>query len=1165
MLVFGLVVGTSAAAEPRPLRIGVYENPPKLFTDEHGTPTGILIELMHEIARREGWTLSFVRCEWQACLTQLEAGELDLLPDVAHSDERSRRFDFHRVPTLHSWSQIYRSSRTPIDSILDLHGKRIAMLGGSVQEQGLRAMLRGFDIDFELVPAASPEAAFRLAQAGEADAAVASYQFGGYRAAAFGLIETPIVFMPARLFYAAPAGRQGAVLARIDEHLAAWQQDPASPYFRIVKDWAGHAAEPRIPAMARNALVILVTLGLVLAGGVVLLRRQVQAATRALVRVNRQLSATLDAVPDLLFELDAGGRYLDVHARRAEQLVLPPGELRGRTVHDVMPAEAAATCMAALREADETGGSSGRQIALPLPRGTAWFELSVAKKPGDGSGPATFVVLSRDVSPRREAEAGVQRLTRLYATLSQCNQAIVRCKGQDELLQQICRAAVDFGGMKMAWIGLIDACDGRLEVAAAHGQGIDYLAAIRIETAPGSATSCGPSGTALREDRPFWCQDFAGDAATAPWHEQGRRFGWGASAALPLHRGGAVIGVMNLYAAEVGAFDEAARSLLSEMAMDIDFALQRFCDDAERARLAAELAEREEKYRELTETINDVIWTLDTESLRFLYVSPSVIRLRGYTPEEIMAEPMDAALTPESAARVRRLLASQLADFNAGRRSADDFTIEEIEQPCRDGSTVWTEVVTNMVRNPRTGKIEIHGVTRDISERKRAEAQIRRLAHFDQLTGLPNRTLLKDHFQYALSLAQRGGEALAVMFLDLDHFKDINDSLGHDVGDQLLVEVSRRLTAALRTGDTVARLGGDEFIFILPDTGADGAVRVATKLVEVVSRPYLIGPHELSATPSIGIAMYPDDGSDMDSLSRAADAAMYQVKRDSRNGFRFFTAEMQARSARSLLLANALHHALAREQLSLHYQPQVSLRDGSIVGAEALLRWQHPELGAISPAEFIPIAEGNGLIIPLGEWVLRQATRQAQQWTARGLPPLAVAVNLSAAQFRQPDLPERVSQMVADAGLAPARLKLELTEAVTMDNPQTAIRLMERLFERGFRLSIDDFGTGYSSLSHLKRFKVDWLKIDQSFVRDITDDSDDRAIVGAIIQLARSLGMRTIAEGVETAAQLDYLREQGCDEVQGYYFSRPLAADAFEAYVRRRAGRPLPPALPPGG
>ncbi|MBI4809121.1 MAG: EAL domain-containing protein [Nitrosomonadales bacterium] len=444
------------------------------------------------------------------------------------------------------------------------------------------------------------------------------------------------------------------------------------------------------------------------------------------------------------------------------------------------------------------------------------------------------------------------------------------------------------------------------------------------------------------------------------------------------------------------------------------------------------------------------------------------------------------------------------------------------------------------------------GTSQDITERKHAEARIHYLAHFDALTGLPNRTQLEERLKYAISMAKRGNENIALMFIDLDRFKDINDTLGHSVGDGLLIQMAMRLRQLLREQDVVSRFGGDEFIVMLPGTDVRGISLVVQKLLDTIAQPYKIEHYDLNLTASVGIAIYPGDGKDLESLSKNADTAMYRAKHDGRNCFRFFTTEMQERSARNLQLVNDLRHALERGQLHVVYQPQLSLEDGRIIGAEALLRWQHPELGAVTPAEFIPVAEDSGLILPIGEWVMRHAVRQAKEWMASGFEPLVMAVNLSAVQFRHANLPDMVSRILMEEDMPPEFLELELTEGVAMNDPQSAIAVMNNLHERGIRMSIDDFGTGYSSLSYLKKFKVYKLKIDQSFVRDISTDPEDRAIVNTVINIARSLGMRTIAEGVETAGQLAFLREQGCDEVQGYYYSKPLSAEQFAAFVRAR-------------
>jgi diguanylate cyclase (GGDEF)-like protein/PAS domain S-box-containing protein len=441
----------------------------------------------------------------------------------------------------------------------------------------------------------------------------------------------------------------------------------------------------------------------------------------------------------------------------------------------------------------------------------------------------------------------------------------------------------------------------------------------------------------------------------------------------------------------------------------------------------------------------------------------------------------------------------------------------------------------------------------DITLRVEHERRIDQLINFDPLTGLPNRNLLHDRVTNAIHAATRKKTHVAVLFLDIDHFKNVNDSLGHSTGDKLLVEVGKRLQAAVRESDTVARIGGDEFVLVLADAEAAEAAAVAVKLLELVSKPHQIGIHALAVTPSIGIAMFPEDGADYGMLYQHADTAMYRAKQDGRNGYRFFTDEMHSHTERMLALESAMHLVLELNQLYLHYQPQLSVDGRRVVGVEALLRWRHPVLGQISPAEFIPLAESNGQIISIGTWVLRTAVQQLRAWMDAGLPPMVMAVNLSAVQFRHPSLPTLVTEVLAEAQLAPEYLELELTESVTMGNPQSAIEVMNKLHSCGVRMSIDDFGTGYSSLSYLKKFMVYKLKIDQSFVRDIATDIDDRAIVTAIVQMAHSMGYITIAEGVETPAQREFLSQHGCDEVQGYLFSKPLPAEQIPEFVKSLA------------
>ena len=444
----------------------------------------------------------------------------------------------------------------------------------------------------------------------------------------------------------------------------------------------------------------------------------------------------------------------------------------------------------------------------------------------------------------------------------------------------------------------------------------------------------------------------------------------------------------------------------------------------------------------------------------------------------------------------------------------------------------------------------LNGMKQEIDERKATEARIEYLAYHDALTRLPNRLLAKDHMEMAISFAEGARNKVALLFLDLDNFKTINDSLGHLVGDSLLKATAARLHDCIRNTDTLARLGGDEFLIVLADVhNADVITDMSEHILEQLARPFVIEGHELSTSFSLGIAVYPDDGTSFETLLMKADTAMYHAKDAGRNTYRYHTEKMNLDAIEHLQIRNSLQKALERGEFVLHYQPQIDLRTMAVIGVEALLRWNHPVFGMVAPGRFISIAEDSGLIVPIGEWVLAEACREAASWQRAGLPKLTIAVNLSAVQFRRGNLERSVQHALADSGLGPELLELELTESILIQNTEKVLAQVQRLKAIGVQLSVDDFGTGYSSLAYLKRFNVDKLKIDQSFVRDMVDDVNDAAIVRAIIQMAHSLNLRTIAEGVEDARLLAALREEGCDDAQGYYFARPMPADELVRYL----------------
>ena len=478
-----------------------------------------------------------------------------------------------------------------------------------------------------------------------------------------------------------------------------------------------------------------------------------------------------------------------------------------------------------------------------------------------------------------------------------------------------------------------------------------------------------------------------------------------------------------------------------------------------------------------------------------------------------------------------------------GYSSGQQFTL-----PTPTGER-WFELSVARKPDPQNTNPRFIVIWHDVTERHNAQEEIANLAYFDSLTGLPNRAMLNARMVSCLKQADSNNETVCVLFLDLDHFKNVNDSLGHGHGDRLLCVVAQRMQSSLRKDDTIARLGGDEFVLLLPNTTTQMAAQVATQLIAAISEPIFIDAHELMVTPSIGIAAYPEHGSDGETLAKHADLAMYRAKALGRNRCEIFTAELQVAAARALWMGHELHRALDRDQLELHYQPKLTSCGKHVVGVEALVRWSHPELGEVSPGEFIPLAESNGDIMAIGRWVLETALTQTRKWYDMGFTELTVAVNVSPMQFHQIDLPEMVRSALERTNLPPHLLEVELTEGVAHHDADAAVVIMDKLHQQGVQLAIDDFGTGYSSLSYLKRFAASRLKIDRSFVTDICHDPDDLAIVRAIISMARSMGMKTIAEGVETPEQLKLLQAELCDEVQGHWLCQPLPAEKITTYL----------------
>ena len=772
-----------------------------------------------------------------------------------------------------------------------------------------------------------------------------------------------------------------------------------------------------------------------------------------------------------------------------------------------------------------------------------WANGQVVKRDSSGRGLLVRGVLI-DITERKIAEAKIQHLTNLYTALSQCNQAIVSSTSETELFDRVCRIAVQTGGMSMAWIGLVDESRQHMTAAAAHGKGLDFLhetITLIVLDDPGQR---GVVGWALNKDRPVWSQDYQHDSRTTAWHKAARKFGWQSAGSLPLRKEGLTIGALTLFSDVPNTFTEQVKGLLIEMATDISHALGNFAREAERN-------EREQKLSSLSRAVEQSPGSIIITDLagNIQYVNPVFERVTGYTTAEIIGQNPRLFQSGETPAEVYQEL---WATIMSGKTWHGEFHNRR-----KDGTLFWELTSIAPIFN-RQGEATGYVATKeDITGRKAAEDEIQRLAFSDPLTQLPNRRLLTDRLKQALAASGRNSSSGALLFIDLDDFKTLNDTLGHNVGDLLLQQVAQRLVTCVREGDTVARFGGDEFVIMLEDLSATAneaaaqAETVGEKVLVELNRPYDLAGHEYTGTPSIGVTLFADQDDSIEELFKRADLAMYQAKSSGHNNLRFYDPDLQAMLMARASLETELHRAIQEDQFCLYYQPQVD-SEGRVTGAEALVRWQHPARGIVSPAEFIPLAEETGLILPLGYRVLEKACRQLTDWSVQPeMAQLSLAVNVSARQFHHKGFVDLVLAVLALTGADPRKLKLELTESLLLDDVDAVIENMNALKTRGVSFSLDDFGTGYSSLAYLKRLPLYQLKIDQSFVRDILVDPNDSAIAKMIVALAQSMGLEVIAEGVETVDQKDLLARQGCHAYQGYLYSRPLPLEEFEEYVKQ--------------
>ncbi|MHB1677973.1 MAG: sensor domain-containing protein [Sulfuriferula sp.] len=770
-------------------------------------------------------------------------------------------------------------------------------------------------------------------------------------------------------------------------------------------------------------------------------------------------------------------------------------------------------------------------------RNAVELPVAVVVRAVELDGKKSIFVTALDITARKNNDARLLRLTKFSSALSLLNQAIVRMGQEADLLSLACRLVVDCGDVAMAWVGKLNDATGLVSPVATYGYGLEYLDHIEISVDGSVVSGLGPVGKVFRESRIVIVNDFMADSDMLPWHQRARQVGWEAVGSFPILRAGKVFAVLSLYHSQKNAFDCDIINLVQEMCGDIAFACDNF--DREENRQAME---KELKLAALVFQHSSQAMMVTDEHNRVVFVNQAYIDTTGYSLEEVKGKPPKVA--------------------NSGRHSKAFYKAmwKAINQQHYWQGRIWSQrknkeiypewLTVNVVLDESGMPYRYVATLSDITDKVRSEEMIWKQANFDMLTGLSNRYRMYRQLTDEIKRGQGGKISLSVLYIDLDQFKEVNDTLGHQAGDQLLVEVAARLSAAVVSSATIARLGGDEFAVILFERSqADEVAGIAQGIINKLDEPFRLSEDQRSVyiSASIGIAFYPADAKDAGDLLKKAEQAMYVAKNAGRNRLNFYTSGLQEKAQKRLNLLRDLREALVQQQFVLYFQPIVNMVSGDIVKAEALVRWNHPVRGMINPAEFIPLAEETGLIVAIGDWVFKQATNLTKRWVDTGKPDFQVSVNMSPVQFKDEATKIQVwLNYLQELGLSGKNLVIEITEGLLLDVAPAISNKLLAFRDAGIQISMDDFGTGYSALSYLKKFDIDYLKIDQSFVRDMTFDASDAALVEAIIVMAHKLGLKVVAEGVETEQQHKLLISYGCDYGQGYLYSHPLGVAEFE-------------------
>lgn len=832
---------------------------------------------------------------------------------------------------------------------------------------------------------------------------------------------------------------------------------------------------------------------------------------------------------DIVWLLDENGRVLDVNDRAIAAYGLSEAEFSEKHITDLV------TDTSEFQDRWKSlleNGSLRMEVVHRRADGST-FPVEFSARRFDVDGTILVHSVLRDVTERREAERQLVKVKDAYAALSQTNQLINKCSNRDQLFQQTCEIAVQYAHLQLAWIGMVDSSREDVALVARAGEAVTYTEDLHVSVNPDSDLSKGPAGRAILTGAPVITNNLWRSEGFQAWKDRLTAHHIQSWAGFPLFCEKQVVGALTLYSGDPQFFTSEVTELLREMSDDLSMALDQLALRAKQVALESEL----KNLRTAVEQSPVTVVISDTSGL-IQYVNPAFTTTSGYTAEEALGKNARLLKSGETSQEEYAFMWQRLV-------RGESWT-GQFHNKRKDGSLYWEEAVISPVKESEGVITHFIAVKQDVTARREAEAKAHFLAFHDPLTELPNRVVAKSEMAEAMRIADRSGGKAALLFVDVDNFKRVNDSLGHAVGDRLLQALVDRLTSCMRQGDALSRISGDEFLIVTRAIhGPEAVAGIAERIRKSLSSPLIVDGMDIATTVSIGAALYPDDGLTFDELHRQSDLAMYCAKKEGRDAFRIYTRSMENDAHEYVLTLNGLRRALERGEFVLHYQPQVHLKTGEIQAVEALIRWNHPELGLVPPGRFIPIAEDSGLIIEIGKWVVQESCRQAARWRDCGLSDLRVATNISALQLRRGEFEHVVSAALRDSNINPGALEIELTESALIHDDASVALLLKVLKQIGVRVTLDDFGTGYSNFVYLRRFNLDCLKIDQSFIRNLTSSKGDVAIVRSIVQLARNFDLETVAEGVENEESLKVLRRTGCDLAQGFLLAKPMPAEAI--------------------